>query len=40
MDRRFEKGIDGEPLGIPADLFMDPAKYPFMEKNCRLCKTI
>lgn len=27
MDRRFEQGINGEPLGVPQDLFTDPAKY-------------
>ena len=27
MDKRFEQEANGEPLGIPADLFMDPAKY-------------
>lgn len=27
MDRRFEQPANGEPLGVPTDLFSDPAKY-------------
>lgn len=27
MDRKFEQGNNSEPLGVPEDLFTDPAKY-------------